>query len=1015
MPGFRTSSDQTSSRQRLNLSLRHTPSSGTLIPIFSDEVATTILRRLEPTDLHCFRLVCKHWCSSIASLAPPCRPNRFCSLPTEVILQIYNYLNPAQFNAARHTCSAWRLASLDATTLHRMMQRAGLQSAIEVDPTFKNCAELESLAILLSEKLSRECALMPEWKSCGLRTGTSGDTFQPGRSITGLRHTTTTDMTDLGLAAGEFRYGPSCNLTFTISMCQRFALVLEGCTIYAYHLDGQNIIPVTSVICPKRVIAASMDTSERRFAVAALLDGRMGLVCDLDLDELHREPPSPRVYSDTSGAHASRRGAVEEHELYAGAEEIPTPANNINTSTLPLASSAPLPSLAGQRRRRDDMDNNDFAGVNSIHIRSADQSVSLINASRGRRTTMDRRGRTTLVSRLPSLSDINNLTNSSATHEASAIFNSEGGITNHTCTFLEAIPISPSALSIYNALCSPDDPPRSVAICPSRRCVAFGCGAGVELHWVDARGGRNLMKWFPLTAPSDCLFFLPTRLGRDGPNKLRLISSKTGPHQRERCLARPKDESGSEHLKKRRRWSGWPFVHLNSDASSSNDAQEYDHYSAVPISDGAHLIFTDPASGTLCLGSDAPLGNSIRLLRKIKFIPPVHVVDPDANAADSTPQFYAAGASLTWGIKTVAVYGGDKIVLYFVPPDIFADVKHVGAPVVTGNTEDGPQWQLGEWSKWWPTSSGASSSDATPNGSVPCGGGQCFWPVPVAGALVGSVPNIVDIGVQNEGDSITVWAFTRDGFAHTWHRGDPSRLVSRRAVERNGLVVDVAERDGDWVVRDMWGNEEETQRDVQMRDAPPTSRRHDAEGDLRMRGLDGSLSSSEDSEDSATGEDFSLEVLASAGMGSLDRDTDMMDVAPREDAAGVTWILDPEASRRVRMERAERTQVDEAAGESDEGLERWEEEIARPVRSRGRLVNGGVDEGERRRQGQGRMLESQWRRYDGLRRCSPTTWFGTGDAAAAGEGETGMGDGSRNVGFDGGAGLGGSRWARWVS
>jgi hypothetical protein len=45
-----------------------------------------------------------------------------------------------------------------------------------------------------------------------------------------------------------------------------------------------GLIAITSILCPRRVLAASMDTSSQRFAIAALLDGRMGLVCDLDED-----------------------------------------------------------------------------------------------------------------------------------------------------------------------------------------------------------------------------------------------------------------------------------------------------------------------------------------------------------------------------------------------------------------------------------------------------------------------------------------------------------------------------------------------------------------------------------------------------------------------------------------------------------------------------------------------------------------------------------------------------------
>lgn len=86
--------------------------------------------------------------------------------------------------------------------------------------------------------------------------------------------------------------------------------------------------------------------------------------------------------------------------------------------------------------------------------------------------------------------------------------------------------------SLYLNLCSDDDPPRSVAICPQRRCVAFGCSTGIELHWIDALTGQDLSRWFPLTAPSDYLFFLPPRKSVDSAKKLRLISSSAKPGER---------------------------------------------------------------------------------------------------------------------------------------------------------------------------------------------------------------------------------------------------------------------------------------------------------------------------------------------------------------------------------------------------------------------------------------------------------------------------------------------------
>ena len=68
------------------------------------------------------------------------------------------------------------------------------------------------------------------------------------------------------------------------------------------------------------------------------------------------------------------------------------------------------------------------------------------------------------------------------------------------------VPIESGTSTFYRHICSEDDPPRSVSICPQHRCVAFGCSAGIELHWIDALTGQSLSRWFPLTASSDYLY-----------------------------------------------------------------------------------------------------------------------------------------------------------------------------------------------------------------------------------------------------------------------------------------------------------------------------------------------------------------------------------------------------------------------------------------------------------------------------------------------------------------------------
>jgi hypothetical protein len=131
-------------------------------------------------------------------------------------------------------------------------------------------------------------------------------------------------------------------------------------------------------------------------------------------------------------------------------------------------------------------------------------------------------------------------------------------------------------------------------------------------------------RWFPLAAPSDHLYFVPPRTGeqRTSTTKLRLISSAAGPAE---------------------------FV-------------DADHYRAVPLSDG-HILFTDPESGHLHLGSDQP-GGPTKLQREIVFPPPIG--HPAGKAADC----YVAGHDLRWGVRIVVAYGR-TIMLYNLPPDEF--------------------------------------------------------------------------------------------------------------------------------------------------------------------------------------------------------------------------------------------------------------------------------------------------------------------------------------------------------
>ncbi|CAN9430744.1 unnamed protein product [Alternaria alternata] len=149
----------------------------------------------------------------------------------------------------------------------------------------------------------------------------------------------------------------------------------------------------------------------------------------------------------------------------------------------------------------------------------------------------------------------------------------------------------------------------------------------------------------------DHLYFLSPRPGFESAKKLRLISSAAHPEDRpaisRKFFGRPTMSAF---------WGSFGFESASYQPGSPN----CDHYHAVPLSDGYHILFIDPANGLLTLGCDAPLGGPTKLLRKITFIPPEKYM---------VPRLYIAAADLSQGVRVVVTYG-ETLVLYSVPPDV---------------------------------------------------------------------------------------------------------------------------------------------------------------------------------------------------------------------------------------------------------------------------------------------------------------------------------------------------------
>lgn len=332
-------------------------------------------------------------------------------------------------------------ASLDKALLSSMLERGGWSSGAMVDVKRQmhthdtHSSLVQSEEWLLSRYLSRQCALACNW---------SGNGLDDRPAVVESTSMDCTGFFDGHGSSARFQSG----LIFSTSTCGRFALFARDTLIYIYDTQYGSLIPVTSVICPRRVISVSIDVSCGRHAVAALLEGRMGMVCDLRYD--HEGQPEQRPAAVTSHG-----GKVEE-----------TAARK-----LPGIQERELDSL----HAIDVHSHNEHVGLEGLHDQHS-HDHNLINSTWNLNVRSPSKGPVVPVS------GVGRLWRQLRDHSSQ-----EG-----SCS--QTVPIGPGTSTFYRHLCSEEDPPRSVSICPQRRCVAFGCSAGIELHWIDALTGQSLSR-----------------------------------------------------------------------------------------------------------------------------------------------------------------------------------------------------------------------------------------------------------------------------------------------------------------------------------------------------------------------------------------------------------------------------------------------------------------------------------------------------------------------------------------
>lgn len=282
-----------------------------------------------------------------------------------------------------------------------------------------------------------------------------------------------------------------------------------------------------------------------------------------------------------------------------------------------------------------------------------------------------------------------------------------------------------------------NDPPRSVALNQSRSCVAFGCSQGIELHWVDVRTQRSVVTWVNLDSPSDCLYHVPPTKSDPASNCIQLLSSSFALPGIQTAIDRERSVTSSAPawLQTAGLWPGQggaTFVpsqrfplRLKAEAAAPVIATDNGVHggrsqvagdalpnhgptifatprqTAIPLSDGHHILFIDTKSNLLCLGHKTPRGRFMYLSRRYYFRSP-----PDA--ASTRPILHTVGEGITHGARIVATFAHKEgarggvgigcrktsqiIVLYTIPPDGL-QTRHTGLEEASINDH-------GKWTRW---------------------------------------------------------------------------------------------------------------------------------------------------------------------------------------------------------------------------------------------------------------------------------------------------------------------------
>ena len=323
------------------------------------------------------------------------------------------------------------MASLSMDILREQIKRGGWW-----DTALRSTLAREHRPWFLSCYLARECALAGNWTGQGL-SDSKNSRYNPMREACIAELRLFTDR----ISATEDRRSPTTRVC-TTSTCGRFLITACGLDIYTHGIEGCSLRLLSKISCEKQVLAVTIDATSEKFVVAALLEGRIGLY--VDMNGVSR----PAVSNDQWESASALNNTSATH----------APVMDFGEGDKPRSREV----LVGEF---DELSVNaaSFGEATFLH-----QSVDIVTQRSLAQYFHAGRARLRGTRRLPR--------SDNGVWPGALNFNQRGGEKQSQAKALPQI--------VYRNICFDEDPAISIAISPTRQCVAFGCKAGVELYWV---------------------------------------------------------------------------------------------------------------------------------------------------------------------------------------------------------------------------------------------------------------------------------------------------------------------------------------------------------------------------------------------------------------------------------------------------------------------------------------------------------------------------------------------------